>query len=1671
MSSPTARGDPQKIAILALIVGAAVLVAVIAGSTVVAGLSDGDVSVTIGDSDTDAETSHDWTIEGLNAEEDLEEIRIDYSDTGVDFPEAGEENFEDNFNVEIDGEPADIENVEFTDEILEIDLAGAFVHQEPTIEVQMLNEPVTNPSEIGVYEAEVELELDFADPTPATEEFEIGNGVVGTVTDPYDEPIDGVDVEVWDDQGDFVADTETNADGEYAVDLDEGEGYTIQFDDDAYVLEEEEFDVGGPGDVQELNRELAIALDVSQATLSDTEIGAEDVTLTSEFSPEVAVDGVGQVGKEFSEISEDIDVEPDDVTLEINGDDQFESILSTADGELLVETTELDISSEDDVYFEVAGLTNPVEAGSYNILYGLLDTEGDRLALGNETVDIGGASGSVEFAETIREDNDEIVVDVLEFDDTTDDTAFVSVQNTDTGDDAFVEVSESGTVSFDVDDEFGTVTDGEEFVVELYDDHEDGEFDELLDSDSTTVQPSILDVESPITADQLTFDVTVNTEIATELAVDNVAAGEETYAVESGGDTITVTADDLERLEEDDTLVFDVVDTDEEELLESTEIEVDAPERVVDIMVRPPGDGSFATDDEVEIVVGTTDESGFIPEPLGDEEITIEVDWAEDSLTSVQTTDERGLAELTMDLEAHPPGEYTATATADNFNGNAELTFISGPSIELLQQPETSTLVGEDIEFSGVVRDGEFGTDDAEVEVSIDLMGDTLPEWDGELFTPDEDGLIEFEFIPEQAGVYELEFEVVRDGEVIHTIHRAMSAGEAEISTPNPVDSVKAGSDGIYAGFIETEDGKLANEEIALTFEDRDGNHITDVERTTDDSGFFFVEYPVPGDAREYINVNIDIDDPDTEIIDRISITQSDGPVFGPSIDLELDSTVAPGQSDVTLEMTALDNDGDPVSDAELDVFIGAEYANPRTVDGEHELPMADGTVTTDEDGEARFDFDVPEFIPDGVTLVAWAEGELPGTDNVPQRTATATRTDIKEVDITPPRFQQRVAPGESGTLVSHVTTVPTDEPVADIPQYRTGFYDIQTFGTWGTHVGVSDAEGVIEEDVTVPADVTPFDSIGITDRYFNHSLFVSPNIEFDGELLGLENGDEVEPGETIELELEAGEPAEGILLGDQWISDELFGTPLTADEETSITVPETLEIDELLEISSVVHDGEQYYMDVVYLDVVEEKEDPAEFAIETDPTELAFPDTTVGSNSIETVTVENTGSDTMTIDGIAIEGADADAFSVNATGFELEPDEEAVLGVEFSPDEAESFEAMLVLEDTDAGESESVQLSGTGEEQSSTAPTTGPAGDDETEDDEAEEDDAEEDDAEDDQDEDGTEATVESESESDESGASVESSVEDAPGGERVDVEVPEPTEEQDYQLDSVSVAPTEDSSFSLNIETSSERFDTTPDAEFEFDGTTELGHLSVDTDLDNDAIDETEFTFRVREEQLDTLESSAEDVSLYRHDEETGAWEEHDTEVLEQDNGDVLLRTTADGFSDWTAAAKTPELDITDTEIDVAVATTDEDVTIQVFVSNTGGADGTYEAQLLANEEIIEREDATVPSNQTVIIDFVRTFEQPDLYEVQVNDVPVGEVNITEEDEVELDTPASDDADPGDDAADTDPADEPTDEADDGGFLDGFGPGFGFASALAALLGGGFYLRRRADGHLEVE
>ena len=415
---------------------------------------------------------------------------------------------------------------------------------------------------------------------------------------------------------------------------------------------------------------------------------------------------------------------------------------------------------------------------------------------------------------------------------------------------------------------------------------------------------------------------------------------------------------------------------------------------------------------------------------------------------------------------------------------------------------------------------------------------------------------------------------------------------------------------------------------------------------------------------------------------------------------------------------------------------------------------------------------------------------------------------------------------------------------------------------------------------------------------------------------------------------------------------------------------------------------------------------------INVEPAGINFDDAEVGETVTETVTVENQGEGTLDVRRADVRGDSA--FTVRNGGeFTLESGEQRELTVEFTPESEEPQSTSLVVTSNDPTNPNTVVYVTSS----------------------------------------NVEATVEVD---EENRLRTQAVARNSSPENPAQIAIPDPVEDESYETDSVSVTPETETDVAVNVTTSSKPLETTPDDEQGLgNGTEQLGNVSVDANLANDDIREVEFRTRVDTAELAELQSDAGNVSLYRYNEEREEWVEKETEVVGQRNGKTILQTSADGASEWTAAAKAPAFDITETNIDVTATTVDDEVTIEVLVTNTGGTDGSYEAELLLDEEIVDQQERTVPNDGTVGINFERSFENPGLYTVQVNDVFVGEVNVSAATE-EATVQETDGTEDGDDGMATE---EPADGEES---PDDLGPGFGVTAAVLALLAVALYARR---------
>jgi hypothetical protein len=375
--------------------------------------------------------------------------------------------------------------------------------------------------------------------------------------------------------------------------------------------------------------------------------------------------------------------------------------------------------------------------------------------------------------------------------------------------------------------------------------------------------------------------------------------------------------------------------------------------------------------------------------------------------------------------------------------------------------------------------------------------------------------------------------------------------------------------------------------------------------------------------------------------------------------------------------------------------------------------------------------------------------------------------------------------------------------------------------------------------------------------------------------------------------------------------------------------------------------------------------------SIRVRPASLTFEGTTVNSTATRTVTVTNEGGRPLDVTDTVIRGSSA--YSLRDGGsFEVAPGESGSLTVAFSPASTATQTGLLEIRSDDpTSPVAAVSLSSSDIQ---TRVTTRDRGLDRT----------------------------------------VNVTVQNAQAGQAVDITVPSPSNESStVDVEEISVTPERDGSLSLNVTDSAEPLGTTPSLDTG-DNATGLRYLSVNHSIPNEEIQRFQYRFRVRKDRAERITAGADAntstnpgaITMYRHVE--GEWREQNTTYLGESGEYYRYVTTASGASEWTAAAKRPDIRIVDADASVDAARVGETVAIQVQLSNDGGADGVFVTRLLLNGSVVEDRTVTVPDGGTVPVSFERPFEEAGNYRVTVNEVSVGTITINEAGQPEVSSPA---------------------------------------------------------------
>lgn len=695
---------------------------------------------------------------------------------------------------------------------------------------------------------------------------------------------------------------------------------------------------------------------------------------------------------------------------------------------------------------------------------------------------------------------------------------------------------------------------------------------------------------------------------------------------------------------EDQRVVSNSSETTDGVIGDATQIEEQDNDAVeVAVAVSPPQDdfdGSFASDGTVDIWVGAFTPTDGINEPVANETLNVSIAEPADGQDArggggfQVETDSNGSAYVEYDLTDRSDGEYDVTVERAAGDAQTSIQFDAGPVVNIMNNRRSGIFVNEETNVSVLVRNGEFGEADEEVEITVEDP-DGAAVLDSTVVTNNE-GFVEFSFTPEQTGRHTIDASLIDGDQTVDTDSRSKQATEITLASDFDLREGIFGEETVYGGYLRGADGQLGDTEFTITFatdpSGGDREVIAEENVTTDEHGFFLVPFEAPDDLDADLEIEAETTDgtPIHVRFDRLRLDELpdlDGPEPEPEPEVTLDASVDTGEiagfgdttapgGEVVIDIEAEEN-GDPIVGEEVD--IGFNW------DGFGTPPLFATTVTTDEEGETTATMTIPENALDNVRPSGEATLEFDdtvATDSISLR--------IREHEINT-NYNNMVV-GETGTFEIEVEDQLTEDSAEGIPAQFTRLHTGYKIDAIDSGELISGADGSDSTPVNVPVDIGPgYLSSNDVHQYRSTGTNRFRIAEHPGTLTVETAADDEDqfrqvaaPGETItvEFDTDSAETASGIVFARAGPRGS-FGTEVTSDETATLEIPSWVEDGDSIRLQMWGADDEPpFYEDRARIQIEEPEGAVAAFEIDTPPVgpvvdeELTFD----ASDSVSTV-------------------------------------------------------------------------------------------------------------------------------------------------------------------------------------------------------------------------------------------------------------------------------------------------------------------------------------------------------------------------------------------------------------------------------------------------------------------
>jgi len=376
---------------------------------------------------------------------------------------------------------------------------------------------------------------------------------------------------------------------------------------------------------------------------------------------------------------------------------------------------------------------------------------------------------------------------------------------------------------------------------------------------------------------------------------------------------------------------------------------------------------------------------------------------------------------------------------------------------------------------------------------------------------------------------------------------------------------------------------------------------------------------------------------------------------------------------------------------------------------------------------------------------------------------------------------------------------------------------------------------------------------------------------------------------------------------------------------------------------------------------------------ITVEPRSLQFGEATVGEEVVREFTIANDGEAPLEVDNVTVLWP-RDVFETDAsTPLTVPVDGERTVSVTFEPDRARTFSGTLRVATNDPTQSQvPIWLT-------------------------------------------NSDTTVEMSVREEEDTTQVNMSVENVDDGENVSMSYSTPDPDENASINGISAEVETGGNFTMNVTSSEEPQDTTPEFEPAAENGTELlNTMSIQHSIPNEDIEEATVEISVNKDRLAELEATdPEDVEVYRFDEDREEWVVADADFRRETDTHLIYEASADGFSEWATGAQQAQFEVVQADVSVSTITTGDSVNVNVRIENTGGADGEFLTELLLDQDVVDERSVDIAAGGTAQVTFDRSFDQPGDYSVRVNDVLAGDVTVSQSETNEDGTSGDDETD----------------------------------------------------------